>query len=50
MVGWNPVPFAVQRRDDTRFRVAVETHFNYEASLMPRATGVYFVDVDTDAR
>lgn len=50
MVGWNPVPFAVQRLDDTRFRVAVETHYNYEASLMPRATGVYFVDVDTDAK
>ena len=50
MVGWNPVPFAVQRLDDARFRVAVETHFNYEASLMPRATGVYFVDVDTDVR
>ena len=23
MVGWNPVPFAVQRLSDTRFRVAV---------------------------
>ena len=50
MVGWNPVPFAVQRLDDARYRVAVETHFNYEASLMPRATGVYFVEVDTTAR
>ena len=50
MVGWNPVPFAVQRLDDTRYVVAVETHFSYEASLMPRATGVYFVEVDTTAK
>ena len=47
MVGWNPVPFAVQRIEDTRYRVGVRTYFNYEASLMPRASGVYFVDVDT---
>ena len=47
MVGWNPVPFAVQRLGETRYRVGVQTHFNYEASLMPRATGVYFVEVDT---
>ncbi len=47
MVGWNPVPFAVQRLGAGRYRVGVQTHFNYEASLMPRATGVYFVEVDT---
>ena len=49
MVGWNPVPFAVQRLGEGRYRVGVQTHFNYEASLMPRATGVYFVEVDTAA-
>ena len=47
MAGWSPVPFAVQRLSETRYRVGVQTHFNYEASLMPRATGVYFVEVDT---
>ena len=49
MVGWNPVPFAVQRLSDARFRVAVETHFNYESSLLPRAKGVYIVPVDLEA-
>ena len=49
MAGWNPVPFAVQRLGEGRYRVGVQTHFNYEASLMPRATGVYFVEVDTAA-
>ena len=49
MVGWNPVPFAVQRLSNTRFRVAVETHFNYESSLLPRAKGVYIVPVDLEA-
>jgi hypothetical protein len=48
MVGWNPVPFAVQRQSDTRFRVAVETHFNYESSLLPRAKGVYIIPVDLE--
>ena len=47
MVGWNPVPFALQRLGDGRFRVAVETHLNYESSLLPRAKGVYIVPVDT---
>jgi hypothetical protein len=46
MVGWNPVPFAIQALSDTEFRVAVETHFNYESSLLPRAKGVYIVPVD----
>jgi hypothetical protein len=46
MVGWNPVPFAIQEISDTRFRVAVETYFNYESSLLPRAKGVYIVPVD----
>lgn len=46
MVGWNPVPFALQRLDGGRFRVAVETHLNYESSLLPRAKGVYIVPVD----
>ena len=49
MVGWNPVPFALQRLSDTRFHVAVETHFNYESSLLPRAKGVYIVPVDLEA-
>ena len=47
MVGWNPVPFAVQTLADGRVRVAVETHLNYESSLLPRAKGVYLLDVDT---
>ena len=46
MVGWNPVPFALQRLGDGRFRVAVETHLNYEGSLLPRAKGVYIVPVN----
>ena len=46
MVGWNPVPFAMQRLSDQKFRIAVETHFNYESSLLPRAKGVYIVPVD----
>ena len=48
MVGWNPVPFALQRLDDGRFRVAVETHLNYENSLLPRAKGVYIVPVNAE--
>ncbi len=47
MVGWNPVPFALQRLDGGRFLVAVETHLNYESSLLPRAKGVYIVRVET---
>ena len=47
MVGWNPVPFAWQTLSEHRFRVAVETHFNYESSLLPRAKGVYIIPVDT---
>ena len=47
MVGWNPVPFAVQTLADGQVRVAVETHLNYESSLLPRAKGVYLLDVDT---
>ena len=49
MVGWNPVPFAWQDLSGHKFRVAVETHFNYESSLLPRAKGVYFISVDTRA-
>ncbi len=49
MVGWNPVPFAWQQLPDHRFRVAVETHFNYESSLLPRAKGVYIIQVDAGA-
>ena len=47
MVGWNPVPFARQTLADGRVRVAVETHLNYENSLLPRAKGVYLLTVDT---
>ena len=47
MVGWNPVPFAMQTLIDGRVRVAVETHLNYENSLLPRAKGVYLLNVDT---
>jgi hypothetical protein len=47
MVGWNPVPFAWQRTSDNEFRVGVETYYNYESSLLPRAQAVYFVSVDT---
>ena len=46
MVGWNPVPFATQTLADGRVRVAVETHLNYESSLLPRAKGVYLLNVD----
>jgi len=46
MVGWNPVPFAIQELSDQKFRVAVETFFDYESSLLPRAKGVYIVPVD----
>ena len=46
MVGWNPVPFARQTLADGRVRVAVETHLNYENSLLPRAKGVYLLTVD----
>jgi hypothetical protein len=47
MVGWNPVPFALQRISEHEFRVGVETYFNYESSLLPRAEGVYLISVDT---
>ncbi len=47
MMGWNPVPFAVQGISEREFRLAVETHFDYESSLFPRAKGVYIVPVDT---
>ena len=46
MVGWNPVPFAQHTLGDGKFLVAVETHFDYESSLLPRAKGVYIVPVD----
>ena len=46
MVGWNPVPFGWQQLSDTQYRVLVETHYNYESSLLPRAKGVYLVPVD----
>ena len=46
MVGWNPVPFGWQQLSDTRYRVLVETHYNYESSLLPRAKGVYIIPVD----
>ncbi len=49
MVGWNPVPFVLQTRSDHQVRVAVETHFNYESSLLPRAKGVYILSIDTAA-
>ena len=50
MVGWNPVPFAMQTLSDGRIRVAVETHLNYESSLLPRAKGVYLLNVDAGNR
>ena len=46
MVGWNPVPFGWQKLSDTKYRMLVETHYNYESSLLPRAKGVYIVPVD----
>ncbi|MCY4365264.1 MAG: hypothetical protein OXE17_03430 [Chloroflexi bacterium] len=45
MVGWNPVPFGWQKLSDTDYRMLVETHYNYESSLMPRAKGVYIIPV-----
>ena len=50
MVGWNPVPFAWQDLSGHKFMVAVETHFNYESSLLPRAKGVYIIPVDTSPK
>ena len=49
MVGWNPVPFGWQKLSETQYRMLVETHYNYESSLMPRAKGVYIVPVDLAA-
>ena len=46
MVGWNPVPFGWQRLSDTEYRMLVETHYNYESSLLPRAKGVYIIPVN----
>ncbi len=46
MVGWNPVPFAWQTLGQGKFRVLVETHFDYDSSLLPRAKGVYIISVD----
>jgi hypothetical protein len=46
MVGWNPVPFGWQKLSDTEYRMLVETHYNYESSLMPRAKGVYIIPVN----
>ena len=46
MVGWNPVPFGWQQVSDTQYLMLVETHYNYESSLMPRAKGVYIIDVE----
>ena len=46
MVGWNPVPFAQQTLGKGKFRMALETHFDYESSLLPRAKGVFIVPVD----
>jgi hypothetical protein len=43
------VPFAIQGPSGQEFRVAVETFFNYESSLLPRAKGVYIVPVDLNA-
>ena len=48
MVGWNPVPFVLQTVSDHQVRVAAETHFSYESSLLPRAKGVYILSIDTD--
>ena len=48
MVGWNPVPYAMQKLPNRQFLVAVETHFDYESSLLPRAKGVYLVPVTID--
>ena len=45
MVGWNPVPFAVQRLPDGESRVFIYTYFNYESSLLDRAKGVFIVSV-----
>ncbi|MBI2166029.1 MAG: hypothetical protein HYU29_06455 [Chloroflexi bacterium] len=45
MVGWNPVPFGIQRVSSREERVLVETHYNYENSLTDRAKGVFIVTV-----
>ena len=45
MVGWNPVPFGWQQLSEREYRMLVETHYNYESSLLPRAKGVYIVPV-----
>ncbi len=46
MAGWNPTPLGWQRLSDSQYRVLVETHYNYESSLLPRAKGVYIVPVN----
>ena len=46
MVGWNPVPFAQQTLGKGKFRMALETHLDYESSLLPRAKGVFMIPVD----
>jgi hypothetical protein len=46
MVGWNPAPFAQQTLGKGKFRMALETHFDYESSLLPRAKGVFIIPVD----
>lgn len=46
MVGWNPVPFGWQKLSETEYRMLVETHYNYESSLLPRAKGVYIIPVN----
>lgn len=45
MVGWNPVPFAYQKISDEEMLVLVETYYNYESYLVPRAKGVYITTV-----
>ncbi|GBD11452.1 hypothetical protein HRbin23_01119 [bacterium HR23] len=47
MAGWNPVPFAYQQVGEHRYRVLIATYYDYHASLLPRAKGVYIVTVDT---
>jgi len=46
MVGWNPVPFLIQRLATGELRIGVETHYNYESSLLNRAKGVYWFTVE----
>lgn len=48
MVGWNPAIFAYQQISDEEIKIYIETHFNFESSIVPRVKGVYTVTVNIE--